>query len=236
MALQRQIDDLEKRIEESVHLYAKRELILISTAYARRQTRITSYVRNNQKELALSHLRSKKALLDLLSKRTLAQENLSAVLIKIEAAETDISILSAYQSATITLKSLLAHPNLQRDNVENTLDSLQDVLADQKEIEDAMLERGQHVGLDLAEEDIQEELRLLQEEVDIDKKKAEEGEKMKKREEQREMEMARQSVLKEHCEREKVLQSVPDEKQQSDTTMESKSQQDKLEAEKIPAS
>ena len=142
----------------------------------RRQDKIASYIRNNQKDLALSHLRSKKGLVDLLSKRTLAYENLHAVLLKIEAAESDVAILSAYQSATSSLKSLLAHPSLQKEHVENTIGALQDVLADQKEIEDIIKVGGEQVsGLDAADDDIQEELRQMQKEAEEEKRaKAEE--------------------------------------------------------------
>jgi charged multivesicular body protein 7 len=148
-----------------------------------RQAKIAKYLRSNQKDLALSHLRSKKALEDVLSKRTLAYENVHSVLLKIESAESDVAILSAYSSATATLKSLLSHPSLQRDNVENTMEALQDVLADQKEIEDVITEGGkQAAGLDDAEEEIQAELKELEAEARREKEKADLEEKHRKEE------------------------------------------------------
>ena len=150
----------------------------------RRQSKIAGYIRSNQKDLALSYLRSKKALLDLLSKRTLAYENLSAVLLRIEAAEGDVAIMGAYQSATSSLKTLLAHPSLQRDNVENTMDDLRETLADQKEIEEIVTSTEKEVsGIegDEVDEEIREELERLQEEADLEKRKKEDEEKVRRR-------------------------------------------------------
>lgn len=116
--------------------------------------------------MALSHLRSKKALEDVLSKRTLAYENIQSILLKIESAESDLAVLSAYSSATASLKSLLNHPSLQRENVENTMDALQDALADQKEIEDIVAEGGKAAaGHDAMEDEIQDELKALEDEA-----------------------------------------------------------------------
>lgn len=145
----------------------------------RRQNKIATYIRSNQKDLALSYLRSKKALLDLLSKRTLAYENLSAVLLRIEAAEGDVAIMSAYQSATSSLKTLLAHPSLQKDNVENTMDDLRETLADQKEIEEIVTSTGKEVsGVegDEVDEEIREELARMQQEANEEKRKKEDEE------------------------------------------------------------
>jgi len=44
--------------------------------------------------------------------------------------------MQAYESATTTLKGLLAHPSLK--NTDETLDALADALADQREVEDVI--------------------------------------------------------------------------------------------------
>lgn len=148
----------------------------------RRQEKIAKYVRSNQKNLALSHPRSKKALEDVLSKRTLAYENLHAILLKIESAESDMAILSAYSSATASLKSLLNHPSLQRENVENTMDALQEALADQKEIEDIVAEGGKAAnGQDLVEDEIQEELKAMEEEAKKEREKEEDARRLREK-------------------------------------------------------
>lgn len=139
----------------------------------RRQDKITAYLKSNQKDLALSHLRSKKALLDLLSKRTLAQENISAILLKIESAESDAAVLNAYRSATTSLKALLANPVLQRENVENTMEDLQEALADQREVEEVITDGGKQAAqLDDYEDEIEQELAQLQREADERQKDA----------------------------------------------------------------
>lgn len=101
-----------------------------------------------------------------MSKRTLAYENIQSILLKIESAESDMAVLSAYSSATASLKQLLSHPSLQRENVENTMDALQDALADQKEIEDIVAEGGKAAaGHEIMEDEIQDELKALEEEA-----------------------------------------------------------------------
>lgn len=169
-ALYKQNADLESRISEwASSLYSNRACG--TNAHCRRQQKIAIYIRNNQKELALSHLRSKKGLQGLLSKRTLAFENLQAVLLKIEAADSDVAILSAYQSATSSLKSLLAHPSLQKEQVENTTDAMQDALADQREIEGVIKIAGDEISsLDLVEVEIQKELEEMQKEAKEERK------------------------------------------------------------------
>lgn len=132
----------------------------------------------------MSHLRSKKALEDVLSKRTLAYENVHSVLLKIESAESDMAVLSAYSSATASLKSLLSHPSLQRENVENTMDALQAALADQKEIEEIVAEGGKAAsGQDLMEDEIQDELKALEEEARKEKEMEEDARKASARQE-----------------------------------------------------
>lgn len=111
----------------------------------------------------------------------MASENLSAVMLKIEAAESDAAILQAYQSATTSLKSLLAHPSMQRDNVENTMEALQDVLADQKEIEDVVTEGGRTIsGTDLVEDEIQAELDAMQKEAEEEQRKKQDQARLEK--------------------------------------------------------
>ena len=175
----------------------------------RRQDKIASYIRSNQKDLALSHLRSKKGLTDLLSKRTLAFENLQAVLLKIEAAESDVAILSAYQSATSSLRSLLAHPSLQKEHVENTMDAMQDALADQKEIEDVIKIGGQQTsGLDIAMDEIEEELRQMQREAEEEKRKKAEDEGLKARQPDTELDKPAANPAIVHREAEKLKEDL----------------------------
>jgi charged multivesicular body protein 7 len=46
--------------------------------------------------------------------------------------------MKAYETSTATLKALLSHPSLQRDHVDNVMESMADTLADHAEIEEAI--------------------------------------------------------------------------------------------------
>jgi charged multivesicular body protein 7 len=54
-------------------------------------------------------------------------------------------MVKAYENSTATLRTLLAHPSLQRDAVERTFDALADANADARELDDAV-----RSGMDLA--------------------------------------------------------------------------------------
>lgn len=146
-----------------------------------------------------------------MSKRTLAYENIQSILLKIESAESDMAVLSAYSSATASLKSLLSHPSLQRENVENTMDALQDALADQKEIEDIVAEGGKAAaGYDLMEDEVQDELEALEEEA----------------RKEREAEEAARALREKHA-----LETVPS----AEKTSEATAVEDKLASLSVPA-
>jgi charged multivesicular body protein 7 len=77
--------------------------------------------------------------------------------------------MKAYESSTVTLRALLAHPSLQRDAVERTFDALADANADAQELDEAV-----RSGMDVAvgvvvspddEDEIEAELAALQAEV-----------------------------------------------------------------------
>ena len=77
--------------------------------------------------------------------------------------------MKAYESSTVTLRALLAHPSLQRDAVERTFNALADANADAQELDEAV-----RSGMDVAvgvvvspddEDEIEAELAALQAEV-----------------------------------------------------------------------
>ena len=92
----------------------------------------------SQKPVALSHLKSKRALEDLLLKRIATSQQLQAVLQSIDQAKGDIEIMAAYSQSTTTLKSILSHPSLDLDHVERTTDELAEVMASQEEVDSAI--------------------------------------------------------------------------------------------------
>lgn len=123
----------------------------------RRNEKINALVRDKRIELAKSHLRSRKQLEELLAKRTNTLETMQTVLLRLETAAGDIQIMQAYESATTTMKALLAHPSLK--NADQTLDAMADALADQKEVEDAI---GSAARADIDEDELSAELAALE--------------------------------------------------------------------------
>lgn len=92
----------------------------------------------SQKPIALSHLRSKRQLEEVLLKRIASAQQLESVLMSIDQAKGDIEIMAAYATSTSTLKSILSHPSLDLDHVERTTEELAEVMANQEEIDSAI--------------------------------------------------------------------------------------------------
>ena len=119
-------------------------------------------LRSNQKTLALSTLRSKKSLEDLLSKRLATLHQLQTVLQSINNAQNDVEVLKAYGSATHTLKNVLSNPSLEIGHVEQTMEDMAEALAGQAEIDDAIQTGGRvAVGNTVDEDELEKELADL---------------------------------------------------------------------------
>ena len=58
-------------------------------------------------------------------------------------------IMKVYESSTATLRAVLAHPLLQRDKVDQTMEELAAANADAKDLDDAI-----RIGIDVAQTDI----------------------------------------------------------------------------------
>ncbi|KAA1077451.1 hypothetical protein PGT21_008333 [Puccinia graminis f. sp. tritici] len=112
----------------------------ISAQIEQRTQEAKKYIQKSQPEIAASHLKSKKALKTVLSRRIGVLESLNEVYLKIEQASTDAEIMNAYETSTKTLKSLLSVPALNVDRVAQTIENMEEVLADQKEIDEAINE------------------------------------------------------------------------------------------------
>ncbi|KAJ3862385.1 Snf7-domain-containing protein [Lentinula novae-zelandiae] len=116
-----------------------------------------------RKSIALSYLRSKKQLDDLLIKRLGALSNLEGTLIQVEGAAGDIEILNSYRASTATLRSILLHPSLNRDSIEQTMEAMAEANADAKEIDEAVRIGGDvAIGVtDFDDAELEEELHRL---------------------------------------------------------------------------
>jgi charged multivesicular body protein 7 len=80
--------------------------------------------------------------------------------------------MKAYETSTATLKELLADPRLQREHIDQTMESMADALADHKEVEEAIALGG--VPSDPTEDDeLARELQQLVEENELEAKEQE---------------------------------------------------------------
>ncbi|KAI9508318.1 Snf7-domain-containing protein [Russula earlei] len=131
------------------------------------KSKATAAIRQQHKSLALSYLRSRKQLEDVLSQRLGSLETLQGTLLRIEGSAEDIQIVKTYESSTAALRALLAHPSLQRDAVERTFDALADANADARELDEAVRSgMGVALGVGLSDDkEIEGELAALEAEA-----------------------------------------------------------------------
>ncbi|KAG8934572.1 hypothetical protein FRC02_009652 [Tulasnella sp. 418] len=160
------ISRLEEQIEE------------IQNQITERTNKIKDFLRKGQKVMATSYLRSRKQLEEVLGKRLGSLETIQTILLKIENAANDLEIMRAYETSTNTLKTILAKPELQLENVERTLDAMSEALADHKEIDDA-IKLGMEDTSGVDEDELEEELKMLEEErrAEIEQEKRLKGQK-----------------------------------------------------------
>ncbi|KAI0046151.1 hypothetical protein FA95DRAFT_1583128 [Auriscalpium vulgare] len=147
-------------------------------------------LRQKRKELALSYIRSRKQLETLLTQRLGSLEILQSTLLRVEAAADDIQILKTYESSTTTLRTILAHPALQRAAVEGTLEALASASADAREVDDAVRLGGEaaraDAGLDIDEDELEAELAALVAEGEAERREREDVERVRREQEARE--------------------------------------------------
>lgn len=80
--------------------------------------------------------------------------------------------MRSYESSTATLRAILAHPSLQRESIDATMDALAEANADAREVDDAVRIAGDvAIGVaDMADEDeLEKELNGLIEEAETEK-------------------------------------------------------------------
>ncbi|KAH9998081.1 Snf7-domain-containing protein [Russula compacta] len=126
-------------------------------------------IRQQHESLALSYLRSRRHLEDVLAQRLGSLDILQSTLLRVEGAAENIQIVKTYESSTTTLRALLAHPSLQRDAVDRTFDALADANAEARELDEAV-RSGMDVaiGVDVSlhdEDEINAELAALEAEA-----------------------------------------------------------------------
>jgi charged multivesicular body protein 7 len=149
------------------------------TLISRCQQKAKHHLSLSQKPIALSHLKSKKQLEDLLLKRIGATQQLEAVLRSIDQAKGDIEIMAAYTTSTSTLKTILANPALDLDHVEATTEELAKVMANQEEV-DSAIRIGGEVAIGSGGEVDDEELKRELEGMVRDEKEAQRAAEMQR--------------------------------------------------------
>lgn len=164
-----ELDPIVKEITEedrgvlavkTTHRQLELQIADLEAKIAERNTRIKTYLAAGQKPQALSYLRSRKALEELLTRRMNTLETLTGVLLKIEQAKGDVEIVKSYQTSSSVLDSILANPELKMDNVDSTVAKLEDSLASHQQVDDALRDIGQ-TGAQIDEDEIQDELEAL---------------------------------------------------------------------------
>lgn len=122
--------------------------------------------------------------------------------------------MKAYETSTMTLKSLLAHPALNRDKINETMEAMAEATADHAEVEAAINLGGEGVavaaGMTIDEDALQAELQQMVEEKEKEEMEMKEMEALEKaRKEQarleiqgREAEEREQQTEKQHKEAE----------------------------------
>ncbi|RIA87704.1 Snf7-domain-containing protein [Glomus cerebriforme] len=129
--------------------------------------KISGYLIRKQKVQAKYSLKQKKNLEKILSKRMGSLGAIEGILLKIEGAASDSEIIDIYSFGAGALKGVLASEGLTTETVDTTMDKLQDALADQKEIEDAMQVNQTLIEASLdIDEELEEELEALLKEED----------------------------------------------------------------------
>lgn len=77
--------------------------------------------------------------------------------------------MKSYESSTTTLRSILAHPSLQKDSIEKTMDAMAEANTDAHEVDEAIRIGGDvALGIDAAFDDaeLEQELKLLAQEAE----------------------------------------------------------------------
>lgn len=101
--------------------------------------------------------------------------------------------MKSYETSASTLRSILTHPSLQRDSIDNTLDALSAATADAREVDDAIRLGGEMAAAEaeyeVGEDELEAELKALVEEGEREKMERVETEKDVEKQKEREKEV-----------------------------------------------
>ncbi|EPS98528.1 hypothetical protein FOMPIDRAFT_1051374 [Fomitopsis schrenkii] len=156
----------------------------IQSKISLRAEQIKTALQQKRKEIALSHLRAQKRLEALLKQRLESLDTLHSTLLRVEQSAGDI--MKSYESSTATLRAILAHPSLQREKIDETMEAMASANEDAKEIDDAI-----RIGADIAQgsatiddAELEDEWKALVQEAEKESAAKAEEEKARKEEEE----------------------------------------------------
>jgi len=172
----------------------------LASKIASRTETIKSCLAKGRKEMAVAHLRSRKALEELLTQRLGSLGNLNQALLSVDQAHSDATIVGAYEASSRVLKEILSKPELQTGRVEAVMASLADGMEDAEALRQTV-EIGQKQALEAAgvtmddaiEEQIQMELEAL-----VEQQKKQDAERAREeavKRAEKETELAAQRIL-----------------------------------------
>ncbi|CAO1621751.1 unnamed protein product [Sympodiomycopsis kandeliae] len=195
-------DDRGLSSVKETHSKLSSQIDELSTRILTLETKSKEALHLHQKSKALSYLKERKLLSDLLDKRLGSKSTLDGILIKIEQTMDNITMMQSYATSDSVLKSLLSNESLKMENVENVMDNLAETLASQQEI-DQVITQGQKGVNDehnlIDEGELEQEMKKLEEE---EKQQREEEERQKKKAEAEEEE--RQKRMEEQEKQDKI--------------------------------
>ncbi|KAF5331073.1 hypothetical protein D9619_005898 [Psilocybe cf. subviscida] len=98
---------------------------LVQRKIDERTKKASAALQQKRKPVALSNLRARKRLEDLLNRRIGSLRTRDSTHITVKTAAGDVKIMKSYEPSTATLCGILAHPSLARSNVDRTLKALE---------------------------------------------------------------------------------------------------------------
>ncbi|KAI0362089.1 hypothetical protein OH77DRAFT_1389098 [Trametes cingulata] len=152
--LQAQVDSLQSRIDQ-------------------RTQQISDALRQKRKEIAMAHLRARKQLEEVRTKRLESLGLLESTLLRVETSAGDIEIMKSYESSTATLREILSHPLLQREKIDETMDAMASANADAREVDDAIQMGAEMAQAETGVDDSELEAELQALVQDVEKEKEE---------------------------------------------------------------
>ncbi|RKP16036.1 hypothetical protein ROZALSC1DRAFT_25742, partial [Rozella allomycis CSF55] len=96
------------------------------------------YVKSGDKNMAKMTLKHKNLVLQTQTKQTDCFLNLEMILNNINKSNSEAEVLNAYKAGTNSLKSILKTNRLSIENVEETMDALEDILEEANDIDQAI--------------------------------------------------------------------------------------------------